>query len=79
MDRELAIYYGAIKSFLAIPHVKFNKVISGHWACLIQWGDPRKKITSLWIASSMNNKDLTFCPYGEFKNIYDKDFFFTMK
>ncbi len=27
----------------------------------------------------MNDKDLTFCPYGEFKNIYDKDFFFTMK
>ena len=31
------------------------------------------------MASSMNDKELIFCPYGEFKNIYDKDFFYTMK
>jgi hypothetical protein len=64
MDREIAIHYWAIKSFQSIPNVRFERVIAGHWACLIQWGDARKKIATLWMASSMNVKELSFCPYG---------------
>ncbi len=59
--------------------IEFKKVISGHWANTLRWGDPRKKMTNLWLASSMTGKDLTFCAYGEFKVIYDKDFIYKMK
>lgn len=38
---------------MEIKNVSFKKIVSGHWANTMIWGDARKKLTTLWIAASM--------------------------
>ena len=59
--------------------VEFDQVVSGHWASTLHWGDARKRLTSFWLAAAMTSLDCTFCPYGDFRHIYDKDFMYKMK
>jgi len=60
----------AYVGFSSIPEDK--KIITGNWGCGVFKGNVQLKLIIQWIAASLAGKDMTYCPYGEEKNVLNE-------
>jgi hypothetical protein len=48
------------------------EIVTGNWGCGIFCGDHQLKFMVQWIAASLANRSIIYCPYGEEKTIFRK-------
>jgi poly(ADP-ribose) glycohydrolase len=46
-----------------------KKIITGNWGCGVFRGDPQIKLIIQWIAASLADKEILYCPYGQKRHI----------
>lgn len=67
IDREiLKAYVG----FSALPYE--GRIVSGGWGCGVYHGDIQTKLLIQWIAATLANRQLVFCPFGK-KGILEEE------
>eukprot|EP00919_Chromeraceae_sp_WS-2016_P026348 GHVR01062360.1.p1 GENE.GHVR01062360.1~~GHVR01062360.1.p1 ORF type:complete len:150 (+),score=7.19 GHVR01062360.1:1218-1667(+) len=66
IDREI---YKSLSGF-NVPEI--NRVVSGNWGCGAFKGDIRTKFMVQWIASSLCEKELIYCPFG-YQDYFNKE------
>ena len=52
-----------------------NQIITGNWGCGAFEGDTRVKLLIQWLACSLAEKELVYCPFGQKDKVEDKHLF----
>ena len=59
-----------------MPQTKeVSQVVTGNWGCGAFGGDLRLKFLIQWVACSLTDKEMVYCPFGKSKEIIDERLF----